>query len=51
MNKAVTFSLMTLATVIIAAIGARIRAAVDAQIPEGYEDDKGFHFGPPNFRN
>lgn len=42
---------MTIATLIIAAIGAKIRATIDAQVPEGYEDDKGFHFGPPNFNS
>lgn len=43
-NKA-SFSFLALATIIIAAIGAKIRATVDSQVPEGYEDENGFHFG------
>ena len=50
MNKA-TFSILAIATVIMAAIAAKVRATVDAQAPEGYEDESGFHFGPPTFKN
>jgi hypothetical protein len=50
LNKA-TFSFLAVATLIIAAIMAKVRATVESQVPEGYEDEAGFHFGPPNFRN
>lgn len=43
-NK-VTFSILSIATLVIAAIAAKLRAAYDAQVPEGYEDEAGFHFG------
>jgi hypothetical protein len=32
-------------TVLFAGIIARIRAAMDKQIPVGYEDENGFHYG------
>ena len=51
MNKAATVTLMTIATLIIAAVAAKIRATINAQVPEGYEDESGFHFGHPDFRN
>ncbi len=37
--------------VIIAAIAAKVRATINAQVPEGYEDETGFHFGHPDFKN
>ena len=40
-------SLLALASLVIAATAAKIRAAVEAQAPEGYEDASGFHFGRP----
>jgi len=49
-NKA-TLSILTIATVVIAAIAAKMRAAANAQAPEGYEDESGFHFGSPNFKS
>jgi hypothetical protein len=48
MNKA-SVSLLAMATLVIAAIAAKIRATAAAQAPEGYEDATGFHFGHPNF--
>jgi hypothetical protein len=42
-NKA-TFSLLAMASLIIAAIAAKIHAVINAQAPMGYEDDNGFHF-------
>jgi hypothetical protein len=48
MNKA-SFSLLAMATLVIAAIAAKIRATAAAQAPEGYEDATGFHFGHPGF--
>jgi len=50
MNKA-TVSLLTIATLVIAAIAAKVRATLNAQAPEGYEDESGFHFGSPDFKN
>lgn len=47
-NKA-SISLLAMATLVIAAIYAKIRATAAAQAPEGYEDATGFHFGSPNF--
>jgi hypothetical protein len=49
-NKA-TFSLMAIATLVFAAIMAKVHAAVNSQVPEGYEDEAGFHFGSPTSRN
>jgi hypothetical protein len=49
-NKA-TFPFLAVATLIIAAIMAKVRATVESQAPEGYEDESGFHFGPPTFKN
>lgn len=51
LNKAATISLMTIATLVIAAVAAKIRATVNAQMPVGYEDEAGFHFGSPEFRD
>jgi hypothetical protein len=48
MNKA-SVSLLAMATLVIAAIFAKIRATAAAQAPEGYEDATGFHFGHPSF--
>jgi hypothetical protein len=50
MNKA-SISILTMATLVIATIAAKIRAAAEAQSPEGYEDATGFHFGSPNFKD
>jgi hypothetical protein len=36
---------------IIGAIAAKVRATVDAQAPEGYEDESGFHLGAPTRKN
>jgi hypothetical protein len=49
-NKA-TFSILAIATVIIAAIAAKVRATANAQAPVGYEDESGFHFGSPDFKS
>jgi hypothetical protein len=46
-NKA-SVSLLAMATLVIAALAAKIRAVAEAQIPEGYEDASGFHFGTPD---
>jgi hypothetical protein len=46
-NKA-SVSLLAMATLIIAAVAAKIRATAEAQVPEGYEDATGFHFGSKN---
>jgi len=47
LNKA-SIPLLAMATLLIAAIAAKIRAAAEAQAPEGYEDATGFHFGSPD---
>lgn len=47
LNKA-SVPFLTIFMVIIAAIAAKVRSAYDAQVPEGYEDEAGFHFGRPN---
>jgi hypothetical protein len=43
-------SLLALASLllVISASVAKLRAAAEAQAPEGYEDATGFHFGPPH---
>jgi hypothetical protein len=51
MNKAVTVSFLTIATMVIAAVAAKVRATIDAQAPVGYEDESGFHFGAPDFKD
>jgi len=50
MNKT-TFSLLAMASLVIATIASKVRAVVDAQLPEGYEDESGFHFATPTFKN
>ena len=45
-NKA-SVSLLAMATLILAAVAAKVRATIDSQAPEGYEDERGFHFGGP----
>ena len=49
-NKA-SVPFLAIAMVIIAAIAAKVRATINAQVPEGYEDETGFHFGTPDFKN
>jgi hypothetical protein len=46
-NKA-SVSLLAIAALVIGAIAAKVRATIEAQAPEGYEDDGGFHFGSPH---
>jgi hypothetical protein len=36
---------VVLVTALFAAIIAKVRAAVDRQVPLGYQDEHGFHFG------
>jgi hypothetical protein len=45
-NKA-SFPLLAVAAIIIAAIGTKIRAYIEAKAPQGYEDAAGFHLGTP----
>ena len=49
-NKA-SVSLLAIATLMIAAIATKIRASIEAQVPQGYEDETGFHFGSRNIEN
>jgi hypothetical protein len=44
-------SVLSMATMVIGEIAAKLRAKIDAQVPEGYEDESGFHFGAPLFKN
>jgi len=48
-NKA-SFSILAMATLVLAALAAKLRASIEAQAPEGYEDESGFHLGPPNLK-
>jgi hypothetical protein len=51
MNKEASVSLLAMATLVIAAIAAKLRATAEAQAPEGYEDATGFHFGSPDYKD
>lgn len=42
-------SVLTVATLIVTALAAKIRSAAKVEIPEGYEDATGFHIGDPRF--
>jgi hypothetical protein len=46
-----SLSLLAMATLVIAAVGAKIRATIEAQAPEGYQDATGFHFGSPDSKD
>jgi hypothetical protein len=50
MNKT-TFSLLAMASLVPATVTSKARAVVAAQLPEGYEDESGFHFATPTFKN
>ena len=49
-NKA-SVPFLAIVMVILAAIAAKVRATINAQVPEGYEDETGFHFGTPDLKN
>jgi hypothetical protein len=38
---------LAIAAMVVGLIEAKVRARVNAQAPEGYEDEYGFHFGAP----
>jgi hypothetical protein len=44
MNKSPLY--MAILTVLFAGILAKLRAMYNKQVPLGYEDESGFHFGP-----
>jgi hypothetical protein len=44
-------SLLAMAALFITAIIAKLRLTVETQVPEGYEDTFGFHFGPPQIKD
>jgi hypothetical protein len=46
-TKKPSVSLLALTTLVIAVTAAKIRAAAEAQVPEGYEDATGFHYSHP----
>jgi hypothetical protein len=41
---------LAVAAMVIGAIVAKARATVEAHVPEGYEDESGFHLGAPTSR-
>jgi hypothetical protein len=43
-----SISLLAMVALVFAAIVAKVRTTAKAQVPEGYEDESGFHFGSPN---
>jgi hypothetical protein len=49
-NRA-TFSPLAIALRGVGAIAAKVRATVDAEGTEGYEDESGFHVGSPTFKS
>jgi hypothetical protein len=47
----ITHSLLAMTTMVVGALAGKLRATVDAEVPQGYEDESGFHFGTPTFKN
>jgi hypothetical protein len=47
----VTIWLLAIAAIVFGAIATKVRATINAQAPEGYEDESGFHFGAPTFKD
>jgi hypothetical protein len=45
------FSPLSIATTVIGTIAAKVRTIVDEQVPEGHEDESGFHYGAATFEN
>jgi hypothetical protein len=45
-----TVSLIAMAALVVAAFAAKLRRALKAEVPEGYEDGSGFHLGSSNFK-
>jgi hypothetical protein len=45
------FSPLSIATTVIGTIAAKVRTIVDEQVPDGHEDESGFHYGAPTFKN
>jgi len=43
-----TFSFSTFASLIVAAVAAKVNSVIDSQAPVGYEDETGFHYGKPS---
>ena len=47
----VTIWLLAIAGIVFGAIATKVRATINAQAPEGYEDESGFHPGFPTSKN
>jgi hypothetical protein len=43
------FSLLSIATTVIGTVAAKVRTIVDEHVPEGHEDESGFHYGAATF--
>ena len=44
-------SVLSTVPMVIGVTVTRVLAKIDAQVPEGYEDESGFHFGVAPFKN
>jgi len=44
-SKPAPIPVMSIASLIFAAVAAKVRATIEAQAPIGYEDESGFHYG------
>jgi hypothetical protein len=47
----ITIWLLAIAAIVSGAIATKVRATINAQAPEGYEDESGFHLVAPTFKD